>query len=1149
MRTLSISIGCLLLALQTLSGQQTGMLGGRGGGVFQTTYQSAAGNNIDPEFDNTSLPNIPRHWGGTSLGVLLGASPPTGAALRARTYLNNRTGYIQKFELYVASSSMACGDFASIAVGKGISPLDFFDPAVPIAYYVRLTNDCVAGALKLAISVPTDTGEQVFTWSGTVALQTAYTLYIEHSIVFGRTLFRVQNDTVMDWVHDSSAVDSIGTLVLGSSGGSTGRNILYLIDRVLETPLPAGGRLPTGVSVESPANGATNQEVSQTLVCSPGNDVDTWQVRYGTTNPITSDWVSLGTSRSLGPVTLTNSSTYYMQCRGSNENGTGSPSAVSSFSTIAASSTGTHPTLLITSGRQTIWAQMKGDYDASATNPKCTDVGYSVNQKIACTIYKTVVDQANEAIGSDLTNEGVEPALLSQVTGENASARCLTAYNTSVSTGVLHYSTSAAAAADLNVHRELFTDWVLVYDWCYQQWTQTQRDTYLSRLNGLATGILTTYYPNGWVCGDVDQPIGNYFGLAALYYSTKSYNQTIVDLWADDDIGGVTAGSLICSPSTSLSKTARNMIAYYYGEATGSSTTSGPSVGGAWWQGTEYSAEAFLGVLGCEAVRTTDAGNAPCTEIDTWIDDWAQYYTHRISRDYQSIYQFADNQEPHTQWMPFFNNHETAHYLTLTGLLPDGSIRQHLWRQFLNFFAVNGSGQTFPGLYASRTMMLANPYVTAASDLTALPQCYPSTGAGVYTWNDSWTGVSSNASQFVTHFKGDMRAHDHLIAYFGDIYLYRKGQFAVTHPFSYAGVAGLLPEGTNTVSLEGLDPSPGRLSFVGPQYKQANGYTCGSNYLYVAGTTGGGYRPGADYDGVAVFPPEHYVDEYTRSVVYLPSVSKTYDTIYVVDRASVKDPETLTRFNQYATGTCYPATATACFSLRSVGEAYKQRIQEFPRWSSYLFQWIDSSPSVASNVTTWTLADGQIVEDNWLTPDAVTITLEDTNNNFAFNNPNTTIPGERKWRTKIEPNTNVDWNVMARVITARDSGAAAPVTVELSVTGTCLATHIKRTGENDVVIISNAAQGDLIPQLYPTAAQAAAVLATARYHKAKTCTIPWTASTATTQVISLDQNPTGLTWTTNLDSAGAVSATPNSSGLKELSVSGTGAHSLVLVGS
>lgn len=1144
----SLVVGVLCLG-DTGWGQAGPAIGGsqakKTGVAITTATLVDSGNGFNAEFNNTGLPySIPPSWDDTSIAIVVGGD--SGLVLRGREGFESTTGVVSQISWLVAESTMAEDAYISINVGKGISRLPFYNGDTPIAFYVRLIN--LAGVLKVQIVYPSDAGEVISTWSGTVSVGQIFTTYVEYNIIEEHLIFAVNNETVVTYPFDATSIRSIGSLVIGSSGGSTGRNISVIADMVLEHIIPFRGVAPTGVSVVSPASGATDVGVSATITCGAKN-AQGWAVRYGTVNPPVGDYTDLGTTASLGPLDLENNTTYYAQCRATNPNGT-TTSAVSSFTTIATTSTGTHPTLLITATRQATWALMRGDY---LEDPTCAAQA-TVNERMGCQIYKAVITNANSTPGSLYGVAGFEAALLANVPGEEANAVswCLKAYNHEVAAGMLK-PTPVHPVSGLNVHRELSIDWVLTYDWCEPHWTQDQIDFYATRVNELFTGILTTFVPNGWRCGDVDQETGNYFGIAAWYYATKDYNPTAVTLWADPDLGGVTASTLHCNATTPISDTARNMIGHYFADG-------GFAAGGAWPEGAEYTGSAFLGLLGCEALRTTDAGDDPCTEIDTFVDDWAEYSIHRLSRDYQAIYQTADSQEPHNLWMSYFRIHESYQYLALTGVLADGSTRQHLWRQFLNFVATNGVANTFPALYPHRAMALADPYITAATDLTALPKCYPSAGYGIYTWNDSWAGVSSDASQFVVHLPPDVRGYDHQVMYFGDIYLRRKGLDAITHPYAYADAAGITPDGVNGMLLEGLEPSPSRLMNKGPQYRAVNGYTCGSTYLYVSGTTGGLYKPNVGYEGQAQFfnVPEHYVDEYTRSVVYLPSTTDDYDTIYMVDRVAAKDPETLARFQ--CAGGCYtpanPSTNGPCYAAGTcISPIYwfgpqVERIEDYPSWTSYLFQWVASpTPIVTGAVTSWTLADGQLATDTWLTPDAVSITLQAMDDIPQFNGGTIKDSERHRYRTTIEPDADADWSVLARVITVRDADATAPTYTELSVTGTCLATLISRTGENDVVIVSNSAQGDLIPQQYPTNAQSAAILATARYHKAKTCTIPWTQTTATATVIALDMNPDGIAWTSNLDAAGAVDATPDSSGLKEISVSGTGAHSLDIVGS
>lgn len=198
-------------------------------------FLMAPGNGIDPVFDNTGMPNISADWGSTSLAIVLGTDPPTGAALRGKMYLNSTVGYIARFETYVASTSMAAGTFISMCVGKEINALDFDDGSVLIAWYLKLEN--IAGTLKFTFSFPTATGEQFNTWSGTVSVNETYKHYIEYNLVTDHIIYKVNDQLVVDWPMDASAVQSIGTIVMGSSGGSTARDTVLLIDRIEEFPV------------------------------------------------------------------------------------------------------------------------------------------------------------------------------------------------------------------------------------------------------------------------------------------------------------------------------------------------------------------------------------------------------------------------------------------------------------------------------------------------------------------------------------------------------------------------------------------------------------------------------------------------------------------------------------------------------------------------------------------------------------------------------------------------------------------------------------------------------------------------------------------------------------------------------------------------
>ena len=197
------------------------------------------GNGVNPDFDNTVLPNIPQEWGSTSMAISVGDT--YGGALRARTGFENLTGATTDVEFYVAVAPLTDGTKVTLAVGKAISPLFYGDPATPVAYRVHLVNE--GGILKLQVLYPTEAGVQTDTWSGIVDLYTVYDLHIEYNIAFNRFVVTVNGETVTNFTLDSASVRSIGTLVLGSSGSTTARNLFYLMDQIVESPIPTSGQV------------------------------------------------------------------------------------------------------------------------------------------------------------------------------------------------------------------------------------------------------------------------------------------------------------------------------------------------------------------------------------------------------------------------------------------------------------------------------------------------------------------------------------------------------------------------------------------------------------------------------------------------------------------------------------------------------------------------------------------------------------------------------------------------------------------------------------------------------------------------------------------------------------------------------------------
>jgi hypothetical protein len=525
-----------------------------------------------------------------------------------------------------------------------------------------------------------------------------------------------------------------------------------------------------------------------------------------------------------------------------------------------------------------------------------------------------------------------------------------------------------------------------------------------------------------------------------------------------------------------------------------------------------------------------------------------------VARDSNYGQSAGDDENGHTLWASGFRVFTIKTIMALTGMLPDGSTRQNLYRVLHNFINTQAQATPYVGT-AGRAVVMANPYITAAADLSALSNCYRSSGFGYYLWND---GTLTTDSQFMVHLRPDQRGADHLVQYFGNVGLYRRSQYALTNPVSYAGVSAW-PEGTNSTLVEGLTvPTFNFPPATGRSYKQETGYTCGTDYMYVSATTGGSHFPAgaaSTYDGIpSFFAPARHIHEWTDSFVYLPSATKTYDNIVRFTRINAVDPASFPNWNAGGGNTRSWASfsgATACYNdltCADMSEGAKvTRITSRPRWTRFQHQWYD--PTVAGNVVSWTLPDGQVVTDTWLAPDAVTIVKQATSTLSAFNNDQVVKPQERKWRTTTEPTSNVQMNCLFDVVSARNSGSAAPTLTELAVTNNGAGVLITRTGNDDRVVVGNCGQGPSITSDYPTLAEAVAILPTARYRSAGSFTIPYTQTTANAKVLLLDLNP-ALTWAYTLNGGGSISITEDSGGFEELVIGGgAGVKTLVVTGS
>lgn len=898
-------------------------------------------------------------------------------------------------------------------------------------------------------------------------------------------------------------------------------------------PTPAIPDVPT---TPGPASGATGVAVELALmscVSTGGTSID---IQIDTVNPPLTTYAVGAACSFTPPIDFDYSTQYFWRARACSATGCSAYSSVWNFTTEADPGgpppdpgNADHPVILIDATWEARWTAMKADYDADATCSSYTDDG----EELGCRYYKHAIDRS--AVGtSGYNNYGLFDAYLANTPGNDGPFYCGLAWDAVNSLNAVTSSMESippqrfldrpASKLIGNYSRNFFVDLVLLHDLCYQDWSQSRRDTFLAKLNFMATTVVNT--ATYWRGGDVDQPIGDYFGLALLYESTKSYNPTIVSLWSTAKIGGYTA-------TAANYGNARNMIKYYYTVA---------AAGGAGHEGSEYAFDSMaIGLVGNLLLKTTAAGSV-FSEIDDWADDVARYLVKLPTPDGLEMPENGDDETPR-QFVVRLDKEWMHLAVPAVASLADASTdRRDLQRKLIDLNTQHGH----INLFWADILGVADPYATASADLTSLTKDFYASGYGIVMWNDALT---STAAKFWAHFRPEMRAIDHSVDYWGDFQLYRRGEWVLTAPKAYSGPGNKLHGQTsqadmvNGIFIEGFSGFPTASVQNGSpfQFRRIVGQVFGSDYAYVSGTQGGMRHPALNIDGGGNFfdPPPSYVHEHTRSVLYLPTADKTADSILVIDRVNAVDPESLTKFERYRPVGSLPPY-TDC-SAPSSCEPEKFQVQAYPRWTAFLHQ--RTNPTIASNVTTWTTAGGQLMRDVWLAPDDVTIAEVDESALAHYN----ASAAEKKWRTDVTPNVAAQWNCLSRVVTARNAATSAPTENELTPTNNAAGLHLVRSGNDDRVVVWNCAQGASISQSFPTQAQATTVLQDARWRAAGSYTFSYTQTTATAKVLLLDLDP-DLTWTYTVNGGASTPITEDSSGLEELSISTAEAKTIVVTG-
>jgi hypothetical protein len=328
-------------------------------------------------------------------------------------------------------------------------------------------------------------------------------------------------------------------------------------------------------------------------------------------------------------------------------------------------------------------------------------------------------------------------------------------------------------------------------------------------------------------------------------------------------------------------------------------------------------------LFGYQALRVAGHG-AEFPELATFVQKAARFYTHAWTSGWQTVDQWADDENPRdTNRMVYTGWATMAMLAGLAGATPEGKQCQWAVEQLA---ATRRDMLTWNGAFNIRAILSPwNPALAgSAVDYTTPVAVGGAQGTGHY-------GVKRNDASL--WFFGPNRGTfvDHQSAAYAGFKLWRAGEWALDHPVGY-GPQAKSSSGANAVQLAGLDA----MDQAGVTRVES-----GTDWWSMTYDTQGPF-----YDAHYYAPPPSFVSRATRRMVYFRD-SSGWDVVVVRDDISAGNPQTLPDFTRYE-----PAQQSAInAAIARTGGATKELIFWMPT----------GTPTQGTQSTQWTTPGGQTV--------------------------------------------------------------------------------------------------------------------------------------------------------------------------------------------
>ncbi|HEY6362709.1 MAG TPA: hypothetical protein VIX63_16490, partial [Vicinamibacterales bacterium] len=443
-----------------------------------------------------------------------------------------------------------------------------------------------------------------------------------------------------------------------------------------------------------------------------------------------------------------------------------------------------------------------------------------------------------------------------------------------------------------------------------------------------------------------------------------------------------------------------------------------------------------------------------------WLEDAKLRTTYMLTSDFADPLQWGDEEHPRGVGLYKVQG--------LSMLFAD-PVTNDLVHTLVALNGATGAGSAEPALNGARGFLRFDPYGPRVSR-TTLPLHWFAAGQGILSARTSW---EADASHFFAHFPQDAECGyvDHTVNYHGDLMIYRKGAWALTHPLGYGGRPNI-GEGTNGMLHQGWGTTM--------EFRSALVHQVWPDAHYLAGTVGGDVLPSKFYD-----PPPHWFHEWSRSVLWIPGEP---DLLVVFDRSHVQNPLELPKFTRYSVA--HRAKMEAAFALRDT--TWHVPVEPTISYAPLRVSWPDAAITL--------LDDRELlirdVTTAWPPPPPVPAGMPSE----------PTMMSERRWQMKALAHEPVDFTTALTVIMLGD-----PTGFDLRVpapTAGVRSVQVIRAGQPDLVAVFNVMPG---PQTKPRIAAntwdpANRTMLSAVRQCTAPVTVSWVAEGASTELFLPERN-------------------------------------------